>query len=157
LARAGWLLLTAKKYEMAQQMFREALKNRQDDCNIFRGLALSYWLDGKFDKASEVYEDALKKDFDSRYGDTKPVLREEFGYLLRAETAANPLDSETATVAIGIAKTHGVDLKRGDAFRATLCWETNANDVDLHVVDPHGEECFYSHKQNASGLELYSD
>jgi hypothetical protein len=39
----------------------------------------------------------------------------------------------------------------------TLGWETDANDVDLHVVDPAGEECFYSHKNNKSGLELYSD
>jgi tetratricopeptide (TPR) repeat protein len=154
LARAGWVLLTAKKFEMAQQMFREALKNRQDDCNIFRGLALSFWLDGKFDKASEVYEDALKKSFDDRYGDTKRVLLEEFGYLLRAELANDP---QSASVVAGIAKVHGVDLKRSDAFRATLCWETDANDVDLHVVDPKGEECFYSHKTNASGLELYSD
>src|SRR5204862_6482373 len=35
--------------------------------------------------------------------------------------------------------------------------ETDANDVDLHVVDPSGEECFYQHKNNVSGLELYSD
>jgi uncharacterized protein YfaP (DUF2135 family) len=51
----------------------------------------------------------------------------------------------------------GVRLDIYDALRATLCWETDANDVDLHVVDPNGEECFYSHAKNASGLELYSD
>ncbi|HEX7807798.1 MAG TPA: hypothetical protein VF608_03720 [Thermoanaerobaculia bacterium] len=27
----------------------------------------------------------------------------------------------------------------------------------MHVVDPSGEEAFYSHKRTASGLELYAD
>ena len=44
-----------------------------------------------------------------------------------------------------------------DALRITLAWETDANDVDLHVVDPDGEECFYNHKSTAAGLELYED
>jgi len=55
------------------------------------------------------------------------------------------------------ANEHGVDLERGDAMRITLAWETDANDVDLHVVDPAGEECYYSHKDTRSGLVLYED
>lgn len=157
LARAGWLLLTAKKFEMAEQMFREALKNRQDDANIYRGLALSLWLKGNYEAAAKVLEDALAQKFHERYGDAKRVMREELGYILRAWGATNILDGELGTVVIGMAQRNGVDLRRTDALRATLCWETDANDVDLHVVDPNGEECFYSHAKNASGLELYSD
>ena len=56
-----------------------------------------------------------------------------------------------------LAEDAGVKLDQWDALRVTMCWETDANDVDLHVVDPNGEECFYQHKNNASGLELYSD
>ncbi|HJQ40951.1 MAG TPA: hypothetical protein VKB93_27755, partial [Thermoanaerobaculia bacterium] len=52
---------------------------------------------------------------------------------------------------------YDIDLDRTDALRITLAWETDANDVDLHVVDPSGEECFYSHKENSSGLTLYED
>jgi uncharacterized protein YfaP (DUF2135 family) len=42
-------------------------------------------------------------------------------------------------------------------LRVTLAWETDANDVDLHVVDPSGEECFYSTSRHRSGLTLYED
>jgi tetratricopeptide (TPR) repeat protein len=154
LARSGWLLLTAKKYEMAEQMFREALKNRQDDCNIYRGLALSLWLSGKHDAAAKVLEDALAQSFHERYGDAKRVLREELGYLLRSWQTKEPAQAEAANTR---ANKNSVRLDQHDALRVTLCWETDANDVDLHVVDPNGEECFYSHKNNASGLELYSD
>jgi tetratricopeptide (TPR) repeat protein len=154
LARAGWLLLTAKKYEMAEQMFREALKNRQDDCNIYRGLALSLWLNGKHDGAAKALEEALNKNFDQRYGDAKRVLREELGYILRAWQKKDPAQADAINARANKA---GVRMDIHDALRATLCWETDANDVDLHVVDPNGEECFYSHARNASGLELYSD
>ena len=34
---------------------------------------------------------------------------------------------------------------------------TSLNDLFVLIVDPNGEECFYGHKNNASGLELYSD
>ncbi|MEI6233428.1 MAG: VIT domain-containing protein [Planctomycetota bacterium] len=154
LSRAGFLLLEAKKYALAESMFREALKNRQDDCNIHRGLALSLWLAGNMEAASVAYETALMKDYNPRYGDAKRVLREEFGYVLRAWRKKDAANSDEL---VARAARANVDLLRSDALRVTMCWETDANDVDLHVVDPNGEECFYQHKNNASGLELYSD
>ena len=96
------------------------------------------------------------RDFDPRYGDTKRVLREEYGYILRAWRKKDP--SKTDAIVLRANNAH-VDLLNVDALRVTMCWETDANDVDLHVVDPSGEECFYQqlHTKNASGLHLYSD
>jgi uncharacterized protein YfaP (DUF2135 family) len=55
------------------------------------------------------------------------------------------------------AREYAVDLDRRDALRVTLAWETDANDVDLHVADPAGETCYYAHAATRSGLELYED
>jgi hypothetical protein len=44
---------------------------------------------------------------------------------------------------------------RGDV-KVTLSWN-NLADVDLHVVDPYGEEIYYSHKSSASGGALDID
>ena len=115
---------------------------------------MSLWLAGNFEGASVAYETAMMQDFNARYGDAKRVLREEFGYVLRAWRKKDPASSDAI---VARAQRANVDLLRVDALRVTMCWETDANDVDLHVVDPSGEECFYSHKNNASGLELYSD
>ena len=158
LGRAGWVLLSVKQQVMAEALFREALKQRQDDANLYRGLALSLWQAGKHEDAAKVYEDALKVDFDDRYGDVKRVLTEEFAYLLRAwrEALGKKQDGVQPEMQKRI-EALGDQMRRTDALRVTLCWETDANDVDLYVTDPIGEECFYSHKQNASGLELYSD
>ena len=155
LGRAGWVLLSVKQHVLAEMLFREALLQRQDDPNLHRGLALAAWLQpGGYAKAVAIYEAALKIDFNARYGDVKRVLREEAAYVVRSapwKEGLVPDFREEWTRRLGL------DLKRTDALRVTLGWETDANDVDLHVVDPNNEECFYSHKQNASGLKLYSD
>jgi Flp pilus assembly protein TadD len=167
LARSGWLLITVQQYGLAEDIFREALKNRQDDVNIYRGLALTLWMGGKFDAAVGVLENALSMNFNPRYGDAKRVLREELGYVLRSAIAQQEQnkteeDKTIQEARVDIfkrrAKTANVDLSKFDALRVTLCWETDANDVDLHIIDPNGEDCFYGHKKNdQSGLELYSD
>jgi uncharacterized protein YfaP (DUF2135 family) len=38
-----------------------------------------------------------------------------------------------------------------------LNWETDANDVDLHVFDKKGGHAFYSSRALGSGGELYAD
>jgi hypothetical protein len=48
-----------------------------------------------------------------------------------------------------------VVLGTGDV-QVTLRWETSA-DLDLHVIDPWGEEIYYSHKNSQSGGELDVD
>jgi uncharacterized protein YfaP (DUF2135 family) len=42
-------------------------------------------------------------------------------------------------------------------LKITLTWDTNATDVDLHVTDPAGEVCFYSHKETKAGGNLDTD
>jgi len=40
---------------------------------------------------------------------------------------------------------------------ALIFWNTDGTDVDLHVIEPGGEECFYSHTQTASGGHISRD
>ena len=40
---------------------------------------------------------------------------------------------------------------------ALIFWNTDGTDVDLHVVEPSGEECFYQHTQTASGGHISRD
>jgi hypothetical protein len=101
-----------------------------------------------------VLEDATRREFPDWYGDAQRVLREELGYVLRAWMAKEP--SKRAAIR-GEAAEHGVDLQRRDALRVTLAWDADGNDVDLHVVDPAGEEAFFGHRNTALGLELYDD
>jgi len=50
-----------------------------------------------------------------------------------------------------------VALVTESSTRFLLYWETDANDVDLHVQDAVGGHAWYSHKTLESGGELYAD
>jgi hypothetical protein len=101
-----------------------------------------------------VLESAMRQDFPGWYGNVKRVLREELGHVYAAWLKKDPSRRREVEER---AREHDVDLARTDALRVTLAWETDANDVDLHVVDPAGEEVYYSHRDSASGLQLYED
>ena len=42
-------------------------------------------------------------------------------------------------------------------MQVVLNWDTDGTDVDLHVTDPDGEECFYSHRTTKLGGRLDLD
>ncbi len=42
-------------------------------------------------------------------------------------------------------------------LQVLLYWDTNGTDVDLHVVEPSAEECFYGHRETQSGGMLDVD
>ena len=40
---------------------------------------------------------------------------------------------------------------------ALVLWNTDGTDVDLHVTEPGGEDCYYAHQRTASGGQLSQD
>ena len=155
LQRAGLLLVRLRRASVAEAPLRRAIELRPDRVNTYRHLALMLWMDGRVEEAARVLESATRQNFQQAwYGNVQRVVREELGYVYRAWLARSP---ERRNEIESRARDHAVDLERRDALRVTLAWETDANDVDLHVVDPRAEECFYGNRRTAGGLELYED
>jgi len=165
LQRAGLLLVRiaetlpvggeerARLMDLAEAPLRRAVELRPDRLNAHRHLALALWRAGKIDEAARVLEEASRREFPDWYGNAKRVVSEELGWIYRAQLAADP---SAAGEIEDRAVRFGVDLARRDELRITLAWETDANDVDLHVVEPSGAECWFSN-QKTSTLELYED
>jgi len=154
LNRAGFLALRSGDAKLAEDLFRVAIERRPEHQNNYRGLALALWTQERFEDAAQTLMEALSLDYNSRYGDVKRILREELGWIIAAWKKSH---SDQAVAFENRSPSASGAPEPGDDLRITLHWETDANDVDLHVVDPHGEECFYSHLQNRSGLNLYQD
>jgi len=153
LQRAGLLLLRAGAPVDAEEPLRRAVESRPDRLNAWRHLAFYLWQTGRHAEAVDTLEKALQQEASVRQGDVRRVIVEELGYVLRSWLANGGDRGEIEKRAAAA----GVDLARRDALRITLAWETDANDVDLHVIDPKGDEVFYANKSARSGLELYQD
>lgn len=153
--RAGLLLFRCGQSRLGEKVLRAALEMRPDRLNAHRHLALVLWRAGKLEEAARVLETALRTDFPGWSASSRRrVLSEELGYVLRSWRSRAP---EKRLEIEARAREAGVSLERTDRVRITLAWETDANDVDLHVADPNGAECFYGRKSVPSGLELYED
>ncbi|MES2643427.1 MAG: VIT domain-containing protein [Myxococcota bacterium] len=154
LQRAGLLLWRAGDPAAAEVPLRRAIELRPDRVNAHRHLALVLRASGRHEEAAVVLETARTITFPSFYQGIARVLTEELGATYRDWIAAAP---DQAAAVRARAKEHGADPAYRDALRVTLAWETDGNDVDLHVVDPSGEDCYYGHRDNRSGLQLYDD
>lgn len=42
-------------------------------------------------------------------------------------------------------------------LKIILMWDTDGTDVDLHVIEPNGEECYYGHRNTSTGGSLDVD
>jgi tetratricopeptide (TPR) repeat protein len=152
--RAGMLLFRMGSLELAESALQLARESRPDRVNGWRHLALVIWQAGRHREAAAILEEALETQFSARQLDVARVMRDELGYVFRDWMRVEP-DMRSELTRRAAQK--GVDLGRRDALRITLAWDTDANDVDLHVIDPSGEEVYFEHRMAKSGLELYED
>jgi AraC-like DNA-binding protein len=142
-------LLREGRASLAEAPLRRAREIRPDRANAYRHLALMLWIDNRPAEAARVLESGLRQTFPNWYGNVHRVMREELAYVYRSWLAKSP---GRAAEIEQRARDYNADLTRRDALRVSLAWETDANDVDLHVVDPNGNECFYSNPRTSSGV-----
>jgi tetratricopeptide (TPR) repeat protein len=154
LQRAALLLWRIGARDAWEAPARRAIEMRPDLPNPHRTLALLLWQSGRMAEAADVLERVLAGRTDRWYGDVREVVRQELGYVYRAWMRAGPA---RAAEIRRRARRHDVDLARTDRLRITMTWDTDGNDVDLHVADPRGGHVFYGQPRAESGLQLLED
>ena len=107
------------------------------------------------DLAIIYYELACGGQWDPRFGDMHNIALLDYARFLRRVAA-------TKTVAADYAQSRlnslaAMNLRDTADVAALIFWNTDGTDVDLHVVEPSGEECFYQHTQTASGGHISRD
>ena len=150
-------LLALGELNLAVDLFERVLRQRPEEPQSLRDLALA--LEARGDKTGSAtdYNLALMR-FDgvvrgrwirgeSDFDGIECIALLEANALIHrvgAERLKNPLDP-------ALTKAVGCDL------RIVLAWDTDLTDMDLHVKEPSGEECFYSHNRTAVGGHLSHD
>jgi tetratricopeptide (TPR) repeat protein len=141
----------------AYHLFRRVAEARPHEPQTYRAMAQALAAMGKVDLALAYYEIPLMGQWDPRFGDLRKIVELDYLRFLRQLTAGNAPSSvrdyarsrlDTLSKQVGIDKADVV---------VTITWNTDNTDVDLHVTEPSGEECFYSHRVTDSGGRITQD
>jgi hypothetical protein len=141
----------------AYHLFRRVADSRPFEPETYRALAQCLSGMGRADLALCFYEIGLAGRWDARFGEFRRILGLEYLHFLR-QVVAGTLRSSVADFARARLETVSSEFDLGKAdLLVTISWNTDGTDVDLHVTEPTGEECFYSHRQTRMGGQITQD
>ena len=141
--------------ELAIDTYRKAVLDRPDHPSGHRLLAWALLRAGHPDEAFAVLEKGLEQQYPGgRFAGVDRVLKDDLGLLAAAWLRAEPSRRQEVLERLDA---HGAHLDGESSLRFVLTWETDANDVDLHVYDRKGNHAYFEKKTLPTGGELYAD
>lgn len=138
----GYKLRYQGDYAAAERVFRKVLELAPEEAQSYRDLALTLDDAGKFQEAATMMLNLVTRRFDSRFPNIEFIGITELNRILARAARAG------ATVA-GVDERLRFPLEAD--LRVVINWDTDMSDMDLHTIDPDGEECFFSHRLTAAG------
>ncbi|MEO8705039.1 MAG: VIT domain-containing protein [Kofleriaceae bacterium] len=151
---AGERLERTGARSLAIDSYRRAVADRPDQISGHRLLAYALLRDDDYEGAFA----AILTGFDAGHPDHRflgvdRVLGEDAGMIAAVLVARG---GDEPWVSRELAR-RSLRFAERPSTRFILYWETDSNDVDLHVYDRHGDHAFYSSPALASGGALYAD
>ncbi|MEO8699038.1 MAG: DUF2135 domain-containing protein [Kofleriaceae bacterium] len=141
----------------AYHLFRRVAEIRPHEPQTYRAMAQALAAMGKPDLALAYFEIPLMGQWDARFGELRKIVELDYLHFLRMLATSNTPSSvgEYARSRLAtLARTVG--MTKADVV-ITITWNTDNTDVDLHVTEPGGEECFFRNRNTASGGALTQD
>ena len=138
----GYNLKYLGELDAAETVFRKVLELAPEEPQSYRDLALVLAAAGRWQDAADMMMNAIVKKPDGRFKDVELIAITELNNIIVK------------------AKRAGIDVKDVDNrlvhplemdLRVTIGWDTDMSDMDLHTIDPTGEECFYQHRLTTNG------
>jgi hypothetical protein len=153
----GYRLLDMKQPAQAARLFDRVQRTRPFEPHSYLDLARSLEDSGKHGLAAVQYEIVLAGTWHQRFHQSlKVVAAEDYARMMRAAI-------QTKSVKPELADHFGTRLEQMDPrkfqsdLRVSISWNTDATDVDLWVIEPGGEKCFYQNRNTKLGGQLTED
>ncbi|MBW2456590.1 MAG: hypothetical protein JRI68_18880, partial [Deltaproteobacteria bacterium] len=140
----GFSALQWGQSTQAFHLFRRVAQARPYEPQTYRGLARAAMRMGRADLAMAYFEIGLGGSWDHRFGEYRTIVAFDYLRLLN-QIARGKLQSAAPDYAKARLASLGTQLgaDRQDLV-VMITWNTDHTDVDLHVIEPSGEECYYS-------------
>lgn len=151
----------------AYHLLRRVQSLRPSESHTYRSIAETLAAMGRNDLALALYDIAISSDWDQRSRDYRAITGVGYLRFLReiARGTRTVADRAFAAQRMNAVRDMLPTLSqsgqmpipvRADVL-VMIAWSTDNTDVDLHVVDPANEECYYGHRQTAAGGYLTQD
>ena len=112
---------------------------------------------GRRDLALLYFEIGLASNWRERYGDYSLIHKIDYAnFLAEALNGDGKFESRDYALLKYKRLKREIDLEGSDLIVA-ISWNTDRTDIDLHIVEPSGEECYFSHNKTESGGYITKD
>ena len=142
----------------AFHLFRRVAVARPYEPQTYRAMAQALTRMGRTDLAIAYFEVGLAGQWDGRFGDFRKILAVDYlDLLLRIAKGTEKTSVPDFAKERMMAVAAETGLAGNPDIVVMITWNTDATDVDLHVEEPSGEECFFSNRNTRSGGKLTQD
>ncbi|MBI4607057.1 MAG: tetratricopeptide repeat protein, partial [Planctomycetes bacterium] len=158
---AGYACMALGQHEAAAEVFERVRLQRPFEPQAYLEEALALEALGLRGKAARDLEIVLHRDFPRHSKECKVVAAYRCARILKARLRQGELEARAAELLerrLGeLAKVSGEESFGETDLQLSIHWSTDATDIDLWVVEPGGERCYYEHKETAGGGKLFWD
>ncbi len=146
----AYRLQQAGQTSLAVPIFQRVLALAPNEPQSHRDLGLALADAGQAQGAVEHLYAVATGAWDGRFPDVDLIALTEMNAVVdKASRAGKPVD--TKAIEPRLMKNLPLDV------RVVLAWDADNTDVDLHVIDPNGEEVFYGHNASYQGGAITRD
>ena len=142
----AYRLQEAGNLQLAQALLRKVLQLAPDEPQSYRDLALALTSETQCQEALTLLQHVVDSAWHERFAEIGLIALGE--YHDRASRCSNANPSGWSSIMLTPLP---VDM------RVVLSWDLNDTDIDLHVIDPNGEEAFYDHRTTYQGGFMSKD
>ncbi|AXT51408.1 DUF2135 domain-containing protein [Aquimarina sp. BL5] len=139
-------LLDENENELAIEVYKEILELRPEEPQSHRDLALAYVQNKEYQKALDLFNHILKTKWE-RFESIKEIVLNEINMLI----SQHKVSLDISMVNKELIYEMPIDV------RIVVDWSSNDNDIDLWVMDPKGEKCYYQNKRTEIGGKISTD
>ena len=141
---------------LAVDTYRKAAEQRPDHPASHRLLAMALIKMGRPEEAFDALCVGIDQPYPpGRFAGADRILREDLALAAAAWIKAQP--GKRKAIADRLQNKSDLAPDSQPSLRFVLVWETDANDVDFHIIDGKNNHAFYGQRELSTGGELYAD
>ncbi|MCP3140292.1 VIT domain-containing protein [Pyxidicoccus xibeiensis] len=161
----GYGLLALGQYPAAVELFEHVRLNRPFEGQAFLEEALALDAAGRYAEAARNYEIVLARSWNRHKDPMRVAAAHHYGRMLWSLARHPGAEPVAAMLRARLGELE--QLQPNDAghqlsasaidYQLTTHWNSDSTDIDLWVIEPSGERCFYQRKQTRLGGRLFWD